>query len=99
MCYVYARSPISKTNLNLQEASKSADQTEKAIKDAESKLLAAFKPILEKFFGGNNKLDNQLIGIYAVQAGWYAMGCPKGKNQSEFHDCFINISKYTSAYV
>lgn len=51
------------------------EQTDKAIKSKERELLFKFKPVLENFL--QNRADLQVIGIYALQTAWFALGSPK----------------------
>jgi len=58
-----------------QEAAKGTDQSDKAVRDKEKELLLSFKHVITKFL--RNKIDLQVIGIYALQSCWYASDCPK----------------------
>ena len=45
--------------------------------EKEKELLLKFKPIFETFL---HRTDLQVVALYALQATWFAMDCPKGKH-------------------
>jgi len=48
---------------------------EKMIKDKESELLSRYKPVISTFL--QDRVDLQVIAIYALQSAWFALDCPK----------------------
>jgi len=51
-----------------------SEQTEKATKEKEQELLLKFKPIFSTFL---HRADLQVVALYALQATWFALDCPK----------------------
>lgn len=49
---------------------------EKQIKEKEKQLLSKYKPVISTFLV--DRVDLQVIGIYALQSAWFALECPKG---------------------
>lgn len=51
-----------------------SEQSDKTTKENEKELLSKFKPVFDKFL---DKVDLQIIAIYALQSTWFAMDSPK----------------------